>query len=346
MTTKPSRFFAIAGICALLVVALAVQITFLDQPEHLDANAEPAAWSSAHLAGTGRVAAPLPDRIVYRGPQVVLGEALFRDTRLSADGSLSCVSCHDVASGGDDGLPIATAIAGTRADFNTPTVLNSRHNLLHFWRGEGDGDGSATTILEHGGRLMGSSPMLMSLRLEQDVELLRRFNAAFPDGLTEATIAAALEAYLATLDTPDSPFDRYLQGERDALTIRERQGFRLFREIGCAACHQGRNLGGNMVQRLGIFEDYFSDGDGHDQADLGRQSLTGREEDRHVFRVPSLRNVARTAPYFHDGSIADLRIAVRIMARYQLGRRLSEEDSERLVAFLETLSAEPARQVR
>ena len=342
MKVKRQRILAVVLGGGIGLGVLTLQISQLDSSDRSSvASAAAVALPGVFTVDTAPIQ-PLPPADAA-DPAAALGATLFHDPRLSADGSLSCASCHDVAAGGDDGQPRSRAILGTQPVFHTPSVINSRFNLLHYWRGEAQGFGSASASLLHGAAEMGSSPALMSLRVEQDAGLSRRFAAVYRQGVTEDTVRRALEAYLHALSSPNARFDRYLRGEHGALTYRERRGYRLFRELGCAACHQGRNIGGNMTQRMGIFEPYFGEGDdeGYEPADLGRFGLTGLEQDRGVFRVPSLRNVAETAPYFHDGSVKRLDDAVRIMAWVQLGRRLTHGQTEELVAFLRTLSADP-----
>ncbi len=174
-------------------------------------------------------------------------------------------------------------------------------------------------------------------RLEQDANLVARFGRLYPDGLTAASLLDAIATFERSLITVDSRFDRYLRGDREALSELERDGYQRFREFGCASCHQGMLVGGNMYHKFGVLGDYFA-GRAITTSDLGRYNVTGSEEDRHVFKVPSLRNVALTAPYFHDGSATMLEQAVAVMARYQLGRDLSVADNEAIVAFLHTLS--------
>jgi cytochrome c peroxidase len=176
-------------------------------------------------------------------------------------------------------------------------------------------------------------------KLQQDVSYPREFTHAYGGGPTRPRVLDALAAFQRSLATPNSRFDRYLRGEGDALAPAEEQGYRLFKSYGCIACHQGANLGGNLFQRVGIFGDLFPP---HmaSEADLGRLSITGIESDRKVFRVPGLRNVAVTAPYFHGGQTASLSEAVEIMARSQLGRELPAQDVDLIVRFLHALTGE------
>ncbi len=279
---------------------------------------------------------PVPDLPAER---VALGRRLFEDKRLSGDNTVACASCHDYERGGADGRRFALGIGGAVGSINTPTVFNSGLSFVLFW------DGRAANLEEqaagpiHNPIEMGSSWADVLARLGQDGEFVREFTLAYPDGLTAANLADAIATFERSLVTVNSRFDRYLQGHREVLTGLEIEGYRRFRELGCVSCHQGALIGGNMYQKFGVLGDYFS-GRPLNKSDFGRYNVTQREEDRHVFKVPSLRNVALTAPYFHDGSATTLDKAVRIMGRYQLGRELSDQDVEALVAFLGTLNGE------
>lgn len=175
-------------------------------------------------------------------------------------------------------------------------------------------------------------------RLRQSPAYARTFAASYPDGISEANVRNALATFERTLITPDSRFDRYLRGERGALSSTELQGYQLFKDLGCVSCHQGINVGGNLYQKFGVMGDYFAERGSPTPADLGRFNVTGDPADKYTFKVPSLRNVARTAPYFHDGSAATLEQAVAVMARYQLGRLISPTEIADIVAFLQTLT--------
>lgn len=269
---------------------------------------------------------------------VGLGADLFSEPRLSHDGTVSCASCHDLAHGGDDGRRSAVGIGGALGPINTPTVFNAALNFRQFWDGRAETleeqiDGPTQSPLE-----MGSSWDAILAFLSGDAAYRTRFENLFADGVTAPNVRSAIAAFERTLITVDAPFDRYLAGDESALSESAREGHRLFEELGCASCHQGANIGGNMFQRFGVMGDYFGDRGGLTPADLGRYAVTHREEDRHVFRVPSLRNVALTAPYFHDGSATTLEEAVRVMARYQLGRHVASEEVAALVAFLTSLT--------
>ena len=270
--------------------------------------------------------------------KVDLGRRLFADARLSANGQVACSSCHDLSKGGADSVPFSRGVTGAPLSLNTPTVFNSALNFRQFW------DGRAANLEEQvDGPLiskdeMGSSwPAVLSV-LRADAGYTRAFARSYPRGIEEWSVKDALASFEASLSTPDAPFDRFLAGEADAIDANAHKGYELFTSYGCSACHQGRGVGGNMFQKLGVMADYFADR-GHDSAaDQGRFNVTHDEADRHVFKVPSLRNVALTAPYLHDGSLATLEDVIRVMARYQLGRDVDANDVGALAAFLRTLS--------
>lgn len=282
---------------------------------------------------------PLPDLPVLSAERVALGERLFSDKRFSADQTLACVSCHDLKRGGADGRPFSIGIGGAVGEINAPSVFNSGLSMALFW------DGRALTLEEqvagpvHNPLEMGSNWPQVLARLVLDDELQAAFRRAYPDGLTVNNVSNAIATFERSLQTPNSRFDRYLQGDKAALNPAEVEGYRRFRELGCSSCHQGALVGGNMYQKFGVLGDYFA-GRAITKADLGRFNVTQRDEDKHVFKVPSLRNVALTAPYFHDGSVATLEQAVLLMGRYQLGRELSELDAQAIAAFLKSLTGE------
>jgi len=276
---------------------------------------------------------PIPLSRALDSKRVGLGEQLFQDVRLSGDRGRSCATCHPLEQGGMDGRPVTAE--GTLHARNTPTVFNVGLNSSFNW------DGSAVTLEAHAETVL-RNPRLMDMtwpellaRLGADAGYVSAFGAAYPNGLTRPNVLDALASFERSLETPDSAFDRYLRGERNALTESERRGYMLFKTYGCATCHQGMNVGGNMFQKFGVFADVDVQQPG---IDLGRYHVTGVSRDRQVFRVPSLRNVAVTGPYFHDGRTASLEAAVDTMARVQLGRTLRPGETKLIVEFLHTLT--------
>lgn len=277
---------------------------------------------------------PVADDAEVPSPLVALGRRLFFDTRLSRDGDASCASCHDLAKGGDDGRPVAVDADGLPRQFNVPSVFNAGFAARLNWRGD------FTDLEDHVASAVPAELLadwaLVTERLASDADLA----AAFPGGVTPQAVQEALAAYVRALVTPNAPFDRWLRGDETALTDQQKHGWTLFKSYGCAACHQGRAVGGTMFQRIGLFEPFFPRYRSNPRADLGRYTLTDDDADRHSFRVPSLRNVALTAPYLHDGSVETLEGVVRVMGYYQVGRSLSADDVDAIVAFLESLTGE------
>ena len=281
---------------------------------------------------------PIPEAPNFDERLVDLGRRLFHEERLSADGTISCASCHPLSKGGVDGLRVSVGVGGSRGESNAPTVLNSGLNFRHHWDGrsmslEDQIDGPLTHPKE-----MGSNWERVLAVLASDSDYVSEFQAIWGDGITVNNVKQAIATFERTLVTPDSPFDHYINGQTDAISEDAIEGYQLFQEIGCISCHQGVNVGGNLFQRFGIASNFFEDRGSLSKVDLGRYNLTQRDEDVFKFRVPSLRNVAETAPYLHDGSIPTLEGVVRIMAKYQLGAHPSDEDVNKIVAFLKTLS--------
>jgi cytochrome c peroxidase len=272
--------------------------------------------------------------------KVTLGRRLFHDTQLSANNTVSCASCHSLDQGGAEARVSSLGINGQVGPINSPTVLNARFNFVQFW------DGRAANLTEQAGgpvtnpKEMGNTWPNAVATLGRDPTYVEAFRAAYPsDGITEGNVRDAIATYEMTLVTP-SRFDRYLQGQRDALNAQERAGLAEFVSLGCTACHAGVNIGGAMYQKMGLVRNYFADRGHLTEADNGRFNVTHQESNRYFFKVPTLRNVALTAPYLHDGTQRTLPDVVRVMARYQLGRELDAAQVERLVAFLNALTGE------
>lgn len=287
---------------------------------------------------------PIPSAHDQHLCKVELGERLFNDPRLSADDTVSCARCHRLGEGGADGLPRSIGIRGAQGVINSPTVFNTRFNVAQLW------DGRARTLEEqvddplHNPAEMDTNWPDVVTKLELDPKYAADFGAIYEEGITPATIRDAIATFERSLTTPNSRFDRWLWGDEEALSEQEREGYDLFKSYGCAACHQGMSVGGNMFQRMGTFGDYFADRGGEiEDVDLGRLNVTGEEEDRYHFKVPSLRLAVRTPPYFHDGNATTLENAIEMMGRYQLGREIPDEHVTAISAFLESLVGEHAR---
>jgi len=283
---------------------------------------------------------PIPQAIQLDNRKVKLGEKLFHDPSLSRDGTVSCASCHNLQTGGTDRLTHSVGIKKAEGPINAPTVFNSAFHFKQFWDGRAESledqvDGPAQAEKE-----MGSTWNDIIAKLQRSPAYVATFGQIYPDGIQPANIRNAIAEFERSLITPNSRFDRYLRGDNSALTDDEREGYRKFKLYGCITCHQGVNVGGNMFQPFGLMGDYFADRGNITKSDLGRYNVTGKEEDKFVFKVPSLRNVALTAPYFHDGSAKTLEAAVTTMAQYQLGRELPTEDRDQIVKFLKSLTGE------
>ena len=299
----------------------------------------PRAQAPSPAAGSweGQPIAPIPLDAGLDGARVALGERLFHDPRLSRDDAFSCATCHRLGQGGGDGLSRPPTLTGGLHLRNTPTVFNVSLNSRFHW------DGGFRTLEEEADAaindptVMNSNWLDVLPKLQSDSNYVSAFNGAYPEGLTRANVLRALADFQRSLITPNSRFDQFLRGEDNALSGDEKRGYELFKSYGCAACHQGVNVGGNMFQRFGIFRNQNRQ---FEDEDTGRFRVTGAERDRQVFRVPSLRNVALTAPYYHDGRVQTLETAVDLMASRQLGRPLHPNEINLIVAFLHTLTGE------
>jgi cytochrome c peroxidase len=283
---------------------------------------------------------PLPVVVSVDSGKAAIGRRLFHDPRLSANGKVSCASCHQIAKGGADGRQQSVGFDGKLTLVNAPTVLNAALNFKQFWNGRADTLESQIDMVVKNPIEMGSNWVDVIAKLTLDAVYQSAFAAAYKEGITKENIENAIAQYERTLITPNSRFDRYLRGDSNALTSEEKSGYSKFKQYGCISCHQGVNIGGNMFQKFGVMGDYFHDRGTPTESDLGRYLVTNDSADEHVFKVPSLRNVALTAPYFHDGTAKTLDAAVAAMFRYQLGRLASKEDKDAIVSFLNTLTGE------
>ncbi|AZE98605.1 Cytochrome c551 peroxidase [Pseudomonas orientalis] len=283
---------------------------------------------------------PLPTVPVLDPAKVELGRQLFNEPRLSVNNRLSCASCHQLESGGADNQPFSIGFDGKPVAFNTPSVFNASLNFKQFWNGRVDTLEAQVEQVVISPVEMGSDWQTVVRNLSALPAYQNAFKQAYPDGVSAANVQNALATYERTLLTPNSRFDQYLLGNTEILTTQEKYGYQRFKDYGCIACHQGVNIGGNMFQKFGVMGDYFKVRGNPLESDLGRYLLTKDEEDRHVFKVPSLRNVAVTAPYFHDASAKTLEEAVDVMFKYQLGRNPSQEDKDLIIQFLKTLTGE------
>ncbi|NOH30233.1 cytochrome-c peroxidase [Vibrio mediterranei] len=264
-----------------------------------------------------------------------LGLQLFLDPRLSSNQQVSCESCHHIFDNGAESIRVSRGVNGTGVR-NSPTVFNIAYNSRFFW------DGRASSLEK---QMDGPvhNPLEMNTNWRNIVEYVQsvhdyrvQFNEYFGGVITEETVKNALVTFMTALNTPDSPFDLFLKGQTDTMEPIAHLGWEKFQSLGCVVCHQGTNIGGNLFQRFGNVSTTTTR-----ERDLGRYNVTGIDSDKGVFRVPSLRNVAKTAPYFHDGRAATLEEAIVTMAKVQLGRELDATTTLEISAFLNALSAPP-----
>ncbi|MDQ7047064.1 MAG: cytochrome-c peroxidase [Sulfurovum sp.] len=276
---------------------------------------------------------PIPTELKVDDEKVQLGKKLFLDPILSKDKTFSCMSCHNLLHNGADTTAYTKGIDGQQGLFNVPTVYNSVYNFRQFW------DGRAKSLKEQALNPiinpveMGNSMPVVLKDLKESKVYPALFEALYEDGITAENLAEVLAEFEKILITPNSPFDKYLKGDLKALNSHEIEGYRLFKAKGCISCHNGVNIGGNLYNKFGIYKDAKSE-------ELGRYNTTHKEEDKYVFKVPSLRNIALTAPYMHDGRAKTLEEAVNIMTQYQLGHPMDKDSLQRIVDFLKTLTGE------
>lgn len=276
-------------------------------------------------------------KVVIKNPSMVeLGKKLYFDPRLSKSGFISCNSCHNLSMGGTDNLRTSIGHNWNEGPINAPTVLNSSLNLAQFW------DGRAKDLKEQaGGPIANPGEMASTHTLAVDVlSSIPQYGSEFrkvfgKDKITINEVTDAIAAFEETLVTPNSRFDLWLKGNKKAITDYELAGYKLFKENGCIACHNGEAVGGNSFQKMGVVEEYKST-----SAAEGRVAVSKEEADRMNFKVPTLRNVELTYPYFHDGEAKTLKSAVATMGRIQLGRHFNDDELSKIVAFLKTLTGE------
>jgi cytochrome c peroxidase len=287
---------------------------------------------------------PLPSTVpAVRGnritpEKIALGKALFFDPRMSASGVFSCNSCHNVGTGGDDNLETSIGHGWQKGTRNSPTVFNAVFNIAQFWDGRAEDLKAQAKGPVQAGVEMANTPGKVVATLKSMPQYVEWFEAAFPDEADPVTFdnfAKAIEAFEATLVTP-APFDAFLNGDDEAMTVEFRQGLQIFMDKGCASCHNGINVGGEGYYPFGLIEKPGADV--LPENDKGRFAVTNTADDSYVFRAGPLRNIALTAPYFHSGKVWDLKQAVAIMGTSQLGETLEAKDVDLIVAFLESLT--------
>lgn len=267
---------------------------------------------------------------------VELGKKLYFDPRLSKSGFISCNSCHNLSMGGTDNIRTSIGDKWQQGPINAPTVLNSSLNLAQFWDGR-----AADLKAQAAGPIANPGEMAFSHILATDVlgsipAYQREFKQVFDkDKITIDQVTLAIAEFEKTLVTPNSRFDQWLLGKQDALNANELAGYKLFKESGCVSCHNGPAVGGNSFQKFGIVEPYKGD-----HRAQGRSAVTGKDADRFSFKVPTLRNVELTYPYFHDGAANTLTEAVDTMGRIQLGRKFTPDENAKIVAYMKTLTGD------
>ncbi len=266
--------------------------------------------------------------------KIELGQMLWFEKRLSLGGDISCNSCHNLAKGGADDRPFSIGYQGREGRVNSPTVYNARYNIAQFW------DGRARTLQEQvEGPITDPNEMASTWThvietLEGIPQYKRLFDELYGEGeITKAKIADVISTFEETLTTPNSRFDQWLRGNDAALSRKEREGYELFKSAGCTTCHNGINVGGTSFQKIGRVNPFETKSDHR-----GREEFTNDEYDRNVFKVPTLRNIELTAPYFHDGQAKTLEEAIKIMGHVQLGIEFTPEEIEKMIAFLKTLT--------
>ncbi|MBW7984413.1 cytochrome-c peroxidase [Enterobacillus tribolii] len=331
-TMPPTRFNAVHWSGSMSKEDTAVMLNWVKSQRE-------AYYAAADVSGDMRnePIQPLPRTLPVNAEKVALGFRLYHDPRLSGDNSISCAHCHQLGAGGVDGLKTSVGVGGQVGPINAPTVFNSVFNVEQFW------DGRAPDLQAQAGgpplnpiEMASKSWDEIIAKLDQDPVLKQDFTAVYPQGFTGDTITDAIAEFEKTLITPDSPFDRYLRGEKEALTAQQVRGYQLFKDNKCATCHSGKIMGGRSYEPLGLKTDYeFGE---ITDADTGRFNVTKEERDRLRQKVPTLRNVALTAPYYHRGDVATLDEAVKKMLKYQVGTSLPQKDVDDIVAFLNSLN--------
>ncbi|MDR2033124.1 MAG: cytochrome-c peroxidase [Helicobacteraceae bacterium] len=339
---RSSTSWAFAAIGAIAIMISAIYVVYFRSPLQksvaIDSSSIYGADENLSLERRNEPILPIQKPINLDKEKIELGRALFHDTRLSKDDTVSCASCHDLDNGGDDGLKRSIGVENKEGEINAPTVYNSSLFFRQFWDGRAQNlhdqiPGPIENPIE-----MGSDWKEVLAKLNADGDLVKSFMKIYKSPPNKDNVIDALASFEASLITP-SRFDRWLLGEDSALSEAELDGYRLFVQYGCIACHQGEGVGGNLFQRFGVIRAYEKNSP-FEKADFGRFNVTGREEDRFVFKVPTLRNIELTAPYFHDASSETLKEAINKMGIYQLGISLPPEDLESIRQFLRALTGE------
>ncbi len=296
--------------------------------------------SSALLSATATMAGepvqPVSPVKSINMAQVELGKKLFFDPRLSKSGFISCNSCHNLSMGGTDNLKTSIGHKWQQGPINSPTVLNSSLNIAQFWDGRaGDLQEQAGGPIANPGEMASSHTLSISV-LQSIPGYAVEFKQVFAEGkINIEQVTQAIAEFEKTLVTPNSRFDQWLLGNNNAITEKELAGYQLFKQVGCTACHNGEALGGNSFQKMGLVKPYETQNKAQ-----GLSGVTGKDSDRFKFKVPTLRNIELTYPYFHDGEAKSLTEAVDVMGKLQLGKQFNAIENAQIVAFLKTLTGE------
>lgn len=277
---------------------------------------------------------PIPTKMKLDKKKGDLGKMLFFEPRLSKSGRISCNSCHNLATGGDDNMKTSIGHGWQLGPINSPTVFNSSFNFVQFW------DGRAKDLKEQAAgpvenpKEMGFSHDLAVKTISSMPEYVALFKKAGYKEVSIDSITDSIAEFEKSLFTPHSKFDKWLRGDKKALTKMELEGYELFKAQKCSRCHYGVGVGGQSFEMIGEANEY------HDKTTLGRFDVTKNEEDKYMFKVPLLRNIELTAPYFHDGYTYDLKEAVQMMSHLQNDKKLTDDEANKIVAFLKTLTGE------
>lgn len=287
-------------------------------------------------AAAGEPIQPIAPAKVTNPAMVELGKQLFFDPRLSKSGFISCNSCHNLSMGGTDNLKSSIGHNWNQGPINAPTVLNSCMNVAQFWDGRAkDLQAQAGGPIANPGEMASNHALAVEV-LQSIPGYVTEFKKTFgTDKVTIEEVTKAIASFEETLVTPNSRFDKWLKGDKKALSANEVAGYQLFKDSGCVACHNGPAVGGNSFQKMGVVEPYKASSPAE-----GRVAVTKDEADRFKFKVPTLRNVELTYPYFHDGAAKTLGEAVDTMGRIQLGKKFSADENAKIVAFLKTLTGD------
>lgn len=293
---------------------------------------------SPAVYAVGNAVSPLPNPPSAKDEKTELGALLYRDPVFSENFSISCNSCHSLQKNGVDQLPTYQGLDKAKGNLNTPTTLNSKLNFRQFWNGRASNFSEVIDDHLTNKTIFASNWHSVIKRFESNDTYIDLFKRNFLNGeINPENIKDALITFLDNLVTPKSSFDKFLNGDENAISQEAKDGFELFKDYGCITCHQGPNLGGNLFQKLGIYKDYYPPTESN-PVNLGLFVVSKELNDKFVFKVPGLRNVTLTAPYLHDGSIKTLEEMIRIMGVYQIGQLIPDDDIKLIIKFLETLN--------